>query len=230
MAGRNRELGVLQEKLGYMFQDPQYLQLALTHRSLGHQPQNNNERLEFLGDAVLQLTISAYLYQKYPKLPEGELAKMRSLLVRESTLADVARNLQLDRFLLVGKGEKRSQAQKRDSLLCDVLEAVYGAIFLDGGFSKVRSVILQHLPSWDAEEMPMIDAKSTLQEHFQQIAKKPPVYHLVREQGPDHDKSFVVEVRFEQEYLGMGKGHTKKEAEQEAARSALGRLGIQEEK
>ena len=230
MVGLGGELGVLQEKLGYAFQDLQYLKLALTHRSMGHQPQNNNERLEFLGDAVLQLTISAYLYQKYPKLPEGELAKMRSLLVRESTLADVARDLQLNRFLLVGKGEKRSQAHQRDSLLCDVLEAVYGAIFLDGGFNEARSVILRHLPSWDVERIPIIDAKSTLQEHFQQIAKKPPVYHLVQEQGPDHDKSFVVEVRFDEEYLGVGKGHTKKEAEQEAARNALSKLGIQEEK
>ncbi|HBN95626.1 MAG TPA: ribonuclease III, partial [Firmicutes bacterium] len=110
MAGHSRELGALQENLGYSFQDLQYLKLALTHRSLGHQPQSNNERLEFLGDAVLQLTVSAYLYQKYPQLPEGELAKMRSLLVRESTLADVARDLELNRFLLVGKGEKRSQA------------------------------------------------------------------------------------------------------------------------
>ena len=230
MTDYNGELDALQEKLGYSFQDFQYLKLALTHRSLGHQPQNNNERLEFLGDAVLQLTVSAYLYQKYPKLPEGELAKMRSLLVRESTLADVARDLELNRFLLVGKGERRSQANERDSLLCDVLEAVYGAIFLDGGFSEARRAILRHLPYLDAQQMPIIDAKSTLQEHFQQIAKKPPVYSLVQEQGPDHDKSFVVEVRFEQEFLGVGKGHTKKEAEQEAARSALSKLGIQEEK
>ncbi len=230
MPQQHKELGVLQKKLGYTFRDLQYLKLALTHRSLGHQPENNNERLEFLGDAVLQLTVSAYLYHKFSKLPEGELAKMRSLLVRESTLAEVARDLELNRFLLVGKGEKRSQAQERDSLLCDVLEAVYGAVFLDGGFAEAQRVILGHLPEWDAQQMPMIDAKSTLQEHFQQIAKKPPVYTLVQEEGPDHDKRFVVEVRFEQEYLGAGTGHTKKEAEQEAARNALGRLGIQEEK
>ncbi len=224
-SGRER-LSRFQDNLGYRFQDLQHLELALTHRSLGHQPEQNNERLEFLGDAVLQLTVSAFLYQQLPKLPEGELAKIRSLLVRESSLAEVARGLELNRFLLVGKGERRSQAQERDSLLCDVLEAVYGAVFLDGGFSEARRVILDHLPPWDAEQMPMIDAKSTLQEHFQQIAKKPPVYSLVQEQGPDHDKSFVVEVRFEEEYLGEGRGHTKKEAEQEAARDALSKLGI----
>jgi len=230
MSNQHRELDALQKALGYRFRDTQHLKLALTHRSLGHQPQNNNERLEFLGDAVLQLTVSAHLYHKFPKLPEGELAKIRSHLVRESTLAEVARTLDLNHFLQVGKGEKRSQAQERDSLLCDVLEAVYGAVFLDGGFAEAQRVILYHLPDWDAEQMPILDAKSTLQEHFQQIAKKPPIYNLVEELGPGHDKSFVVEVRFEQEFLGKGTGHTKKEAEQEAARSALSKLGIQEEK
>ena len=224
------DLAMLQQRLGYLFQDERYLKLALTHRSVGHQPENNNERLEFLGDAVLQLTVSTYLYNKYPRLPEGELAKMRSLLVRESTLAELGRELGLNRFLLVGKGEKRSGAQERDSLLCDVLEAVYGAVFLDGGFQEARRVILRLLPDQDAQRMSLVDAKSTLQEHCQQIAKKPPVYNLVEERGPDHDKRFVVEVRFEKECLGQGTGHTKKEAEQEAARSALGRLGLQEEK
>ena len=224
------DLSMLQERLGYLFQDEHYLKLALTHRSVGHQPENNNERLEFLGDAVLQLTVSAYLYNKYPRLPEGELAKMRSLLVRESTLAELGRELGLNRFLLVGRGEKRSGARELDSLMCDVLEAVYGAVFLDGGFQEARRVILRLLPDQDAQQMSLVDAKSTLQEHFQQIAKKPPVYNLVEERGPDHDKRFVVEVRFEKEYLGQGTGHTKKEAEQEAARSALGRLGLQEEK
>jgi ribonuclease-3 len=217
----------LQDKLGYRFQDLGHLELALTHRSLGHKPEKNNERLEFLGDAVLQLIVSSYLYHKFPRLPEGELAKIRSLLVRESTLAEVARDLELNRCLQVGKGEKRAQAQERDSLLCDVLEAVYGAVFLDGGYSEARRVIIEHLPNWDAQQMSMIDAKSTLQEHFQQIAKKPPVYCLVQEEGPDHDKSFVVEVQFDEECLGEGRGHTKKEAEQEAARSALSKLGIQ---
>ncbi|NLL41992.1 MAG: ribonuclease III [Firmicutes bacterium] len=230
MGNQYGDLDRLQQNLGYAFRDLDYLQLALTHRSLGHQPQNNNERLEFLGDAVLQLTVSTYLYRKHPKLPEGELAKIRSLLVRESTLAEIARELELNHFLLVGKGEQRSQAQERDSLLCDVLEAVYGAVYLDGGFAEAERVILRHLPDWDGQQIALIDAKSTLQEHYQQIAKKPPVYTLVQEQGPDHDKSFVVEVWFEEQYLGRGTGRSKKEAEQEAARAALGRLGIQGEK
>ncbi|NMA99985.1 MAG: ribonuclease III [Firmicutes bacterium] len=216
----------LEEKLGYKFQDKELLDLALTHRSLSRKPEQNNERLEFLGDAVLQLTVSTFLYHKFPHMPEGELAKTRSLLVRESTLAKVARKLGLNHFLMVGEGEKRSHAQERDSLLCDVLEAVYGAIYLDAGFERAQEVILRHLPEWDSREITRIDAKSTLQEHFQQIAKKPPVYNLIQETGPDHDKRFVVEVRFEGELLGEGIGTTKKEAEQEAARSALARLKI----
>lgn len=214
------------EKLGYKFKNDKLLELALTHRSLSRKPSENNERLEFLGDAVLQLTVSTYLYHKFPKMAEGELAKIRSLLVRESTLAQVARELGLNHFLMVGEGEKRSHAQERDSLLCDVLEAVYGAIYLDGGFQAAQEVILSHLPEWDVREITIIDAKSTLQEHFQQIAKKPPVYTLTQETGPDHDKRFVVEVSFEGELLGEGIGTTKKEAEQEAARSALAKLEI----
>jgi len=127
----------------------------------------------------------------------------------------------------VGEGERRSGAQQRDSLLCDVLEAVYGAIYLDGGFARAQEVILRHLPAWDAGELALLDAKSTLQEYFQQRAKKLPVYTLVQESGPDHDKRFVVEVHFEGEFLGVGSGTTKKEAEQAAARQALARLGLQ---
>lgn len=221
-----KDLAVVQNKLGYLFNNVRLLELALTHRSLSRKPDQNNERLEFLGDAVLQLTVSTYLYHKFPKMPEGELAKIRSLLVRESTLAQVARELDLNHFLMVGEGEKRSQAQERDSLLCDVLEAVYGAIYLDGGFQRAQEVILKHMPQWDAREISIIDAKSTLQEHFQQVAKKLPVYTLVQETGPDHDKRFVVQVHFEDELLGEGVGTTKKEAEQEAARVALAKLGI----
>ena len=143
----------VQEKLGYEFNDPRLLELALTHRSIAREPRFNNERLEFLGDAVLQLTVSTHLYRRFPDMPEGELAKTRSLLVRESTLADIARELQLDAYLQVGEGEKRSGAQHRDSLLCDVLEAVYGAVYLDGGFAQAEQVILSHLPHWDAGEL-----------------------------------------------------------------------------
>ena len=218
----------VERKLGYTFTNHRLLELALTHRSVSREPQGNYERSEFLGDAVLQLVVSTYLYQKYPNMLEGELAKARSLLVRESTLADVARELELDRYLQVGEGEKRTGAAQRDSLLCDVLESVYGAVYLDGGFHQAEQLILENLPEWDAGDIAVLDAKSTLQEYFQQIAKKTPVYSLVEETGPDHDKRFVVEVRFDGEFLGEGSGTTKKEAEQEAARKALAKLGIQE--
>lgn len=230
MGRQETNLKILQERLGYEFKDLSLLRLALTHRSLAGGPRENNERLEFLGDAVLQLTVSTHLYVKHPQLPEGVLAKIRSLLVRESAVAEAARTLDLSSFLMVGRGELQMQAQKRDSLLCDALEAVYGAIYLDGGFDAARQSILRNLPAWDLEELHLIDAKSTLQEHFQQIAKKPPVYELIKEEGPDHAKSFLVEVCFEGEVLGQGMGPTKKEAEQEAAREALASLGLQEEK
>lgn len=228
MGRRESDLQALQAKLGYEFNDLSLLELALTHRSLASNPKENNERLEFLGDAVLQLTVSTHLYLKHPKLPEGVLAKTRSLLVRESAVADAARAVQLNKHLMVGRGELQSRAQERDSLLCDALEAVYGAIYLDGGFDAARRTILRNLPDWDLEELELIDAKSTLQEHFQQIAKKPPIYELIKEEGPDHAKSFLVEVCFDGDVLGRGSGPTKKEAEQEAARKALLSLDIQD--
>jgi len=221
MGRKTANLEALQAKIGYQFGDQSLLKLALTHRSLAGGPQENNERLEFLGDAVLQLTVSKYLYEKYPRLPEGELAKKRSLLVRESAVASVAKELELNKYLMVGRGELQAQAQERDSLLCDAMEAVYGAIYLDGGFEAARQVILRNLPDWDWEELQLIDAKSTLQEYFQRIAKETPDYELISEEGPDHAKSFVVEVSFAGEVLGRGRGPTKKEAEQEAARQAL---------
>lgn len=226
MARKNWALRELQKELGYQFTDLSLLHLALTHRSLAQQSLKNNERMEFLGDAVLQLTVSTYLYNKYPQLPEGLLAKIRSLLVRESSVAEVARALKLNEHLRVGKGELQAQAQERDSLLCDAMEAVFGAIYLDGGFAAAQGAILRHLPDWDLDEIPLIDAKSTLQEHFQQLAKKTPDYELIKAEGPDHDKCFVVRVCFEGEILGRGAGPTKKEAEQEAARQALVALDI----
>ncbi|NLJ80604.1 MAG: ribonuclease III [Firmicutes bacterium] len=218
----------LESALGHSFRDQHLLIQALTHRSASETALASNERMEFLGDSVLQLTVSTYLYRKFPHFPEGELAKIRALLVREQALAEVARKLRLNKFLKVGRGEQRLQAQELDSLLSDALEAVYGAVYLDGGFSAVEDVILSHLPQWDQREIFLVDAKTTLQEHFQLVAKKPPSYEVVAETGPDHAKTFVIQVRFEEEILGEGRGHTKKEAAQEAARQALAKLEIQE--
>jgi ribonuclease-3 len=230
MTKQRDDYDALESLLGYHFQDVTLLDTALTHRSFARQNRvDDNERMEFLGDAVLQLVVSSHLYENFPKLQEGQLAKVRALLVSQPTLAELGRQLKLNEFLKVGKGEERTGARERDSLLCDVVEAVYGAIYLDGGLEEARRVILKHLPHWDTSELPLIDAKSTLQEHFQQTTQKTPTYKLAAEVGPDHKKQFVVEVRFENEVLGKGRGPSKKEAAQAAAREALANLDICQE-
>ncbi len=159
----------LEQAIDYKFKDRSLLELALTHKSHHSSGQTgNNERLEFLGDAVLQIVVSEYLYQKYPKLAEGELAKIRAVLVSQPTLARHARKFRLNRLLRVGKGESRTQAAERDSLLCDVYETVIGAIYLDSDLDSARRFIISHLPKFDRDKLGIIDAKSSLQEHFQQ--------------------------------------------------------------
>ncbi len=227
MKGMGNKYKLLEEALGYEFKNKTLLERALTHRSYGAAVgEADYERLEFLGDAVLQLVVSTHLYTRFPNLREGQLAKIRAYLVSEPTLADLGRELKLDTFLRVGKGEELTGVHQRDSVLCDVVEAVYGAVYLDGGFGEAQRVILAHLPEWDASQLPLIDAKTTLQEHFQQLSQKTPTYTLAEESGPAHNKQFVVEVRFEDELLGVGYGRSKKEAAQEAARAALANLDI----
>lgn len=225
MSKQQAKLEKLEKILGYSFKNKHLLEQALTHKS-ARMDYGDNERLEFLGDAVLQLVISDYIYKKYPKLPEGKLAKIRALLVSQPTLAEIARTLGLNDYLKVGKGEERTGAKERDSLLSDVYEAVLGAMYLEAGMEQVRMFILKHLPEWDKSQLPLIDAKSTLQEHLQQTSHTTPTYILAEEYGPDHDKSFVVEVIFQNEVLGRGVGKSKKEAAQNAAREALSKLDL----
>lgn len=222
-----KDLTELEAALNYKFNDLSLLKLALTHKSVskGTYPENN-ERLEFLGDAVLQIIVSDYLYHTYPKLAEGQLAKIRALLVSQPTLADKARDLGLNNYLKVGKGEERTHARERDSLLCDTYEAVLGAVYLDSDINTVKPLIINNLDEWDKEQLLIIDAKSTLQEHLQQSAQTTPTYKLAEESGPDHEKQFVVEVSFGNQVLGRGIGRSKKEAAQNAAREALQKLGI----
>jgi len=225
--GMGKQYKPLEEALGYEFRDKTLLQQALTHRSYGAAVGGKDyERLEFLGDAVLQLVVSTYLYSKFSNLREGQLAKIRAYLVSEPTLAELGKKLKLDSFLRVGKGEEQTGVHQRASVLCDVVEAVYGAVYLDGGFAEAERIILAHMPEWDPSQLPLIDAKTTLQEHFQQLSQKTPTYTLAEESGPAHNKQFVVEVRFEDELLGVGYGRSKKEAAQEAARAALANLDI----
>ncbi len=218
---RKKNLEALESKLGYVFRDRSLLRLALTHKSCSRSTAENNERLEFLGDAVLQLVVSDHLFSTCQGLREGQLAKIRSLLVSQPTQAEQARKLGINHCLRVGRGEQQTGAQNRDSLLCDTLEAIFGAVYLDSDIDTARPIILGLLPSWDEQEISHIDAKSTLQEHLQQLSQETPVYELAGEVGPDHDKMFEVNVCFQGEVLGRGRGRSKKEAAQEAARRAL---------
>ncbi len=224
---RKRDLTQLESALDYRFNDHALLELALTHKSY-HKGYNkkDNERLEFLGDAVLQIAVSEHLYKKYPDLAEGQLAKIRALCVSQPTLAKNARKLGLHQYLKVGKGEERTRAQERDSLLCDTYEAVLGAIYLDSDLETVKPIIIANLPQWSHEKLNNIDAKSTLQEHLQQTNQITPTYYLAEEHGPDHNKEFVVEVYLDNEVLGRGVGKSKKEAAQNAAREALKKLDV----
>jgi ribonuclease-3 len=220
----------LENALGYRFHNPRLLEEALRHRSyVNEHPQageGDNERLEFLGDAVLNLVVSHVLMQQYPDLAEGELSRTRAHLVNEGRLAQVARSLHLGPCIQLGRGEAQTGGQDKDSILSDTLEAVLAAVYLDGGFQAVFAVIDQRLAFRFEAVGPleeMIDFKSRLQEHAQNQEKTVPVYRVVEETGPDHDKTFVVELTLKQ-LKTAGAGRSKKAAEQEAARRALKHL------
>lgn len=226
--------GKIEQEIGYVFRDKSLLQLAFTHTSYANERKDNklaqNERLEFLGDAVLEMVISRYIYLHYPHMPEGELSKLRSSVVCEGTLATHARALGFGSFLLLGKGEEHTGGRDRDSMLADAFEAVIGAIFLDGGVAVAEEYILRLMEPEIKERQKSfrsMDGKSTLQELVQKNSKIPVEYVILEEKGPDHDKTFVAEVRHEGHPLGKGTGHSKKEAEQAAALAALHALGLQ---
>lgn len=214
-----KDLEGLQDAIGYRFSNLALLTEALTHKSWGSP---NNERLEFLGDSVLELAISHLLYQFLPKATEGELSKIRSWLVREDSLAEIARKVSLGEFLRLGKGEENSGGRRKPSILASALEALLAAVYLDGGFERalelVRRLFGDHLREggWRNE-----DYKTQLQEYTQAIFREVPVYLLLSEQGPEHSKTFEVAVLVRGKVWGRGKGKSKKEAEQRAAEEAL---------
>jgi len=219
----------LQERLGYFFQSPSLLREALSHTSYSNEQPGaaHNERLEFLGDAVLDLVVSQMVFRKYPQLPEGELTRIRAEVVSEKGLASVARELQLGDSLLLGKGEELSGGRDKESLLADALEAVFGAMFCETGYEKACSVIAALLAeriAHAARRKAGVDHKTRLQVLLQGRYGCPPSYALVLAEGPDHQRWYTVEVRFSEETIGRGCGRTKKAAEQEAAREALLRL------
>lgn len=220
----------LEKALGYHFRDPHLLDDALRHRSyVNEHPQEgttDNERLEFLGDAVLNLVVSHMLMRQAPELTEGELSRTRAHLVNESCLAEVARGLQLGSWIQLGRGEAQTGGHDKPSILSDTLEAVLAAVYLDGGFQAAFEVIVRRLGfRWEAVGAPeeTVDFKSRLQELVQNQEKAVPAYRVVEESGPDHDKTFVVELRLRQ-LTAVGAGRSKKAAEQQAAREALKRL------
>lgn len=227
-----RELQALNAQLGYAFRDPSLAKIALTHTSYSNEnprkaPQHN-ERLEFLGDAVLDFVVSELLMTRFPRLSEGDLSKMRAALVSEPALAAIARELELGRFLRMGRGEEQSGGRSKDSILSDALEAVVAAIYLDSapeaGVGEVRQWLLGLLePRLEQAGRPprLADFKTELQELVQRRYKDTVRYVITQESGPDHDREFQVAVLFRDRELGRGLGRSKKQAEQDAARLAL---------
>ena len=217
----------LLEQFDLVFSDETLLETAFTHTSYANEHRllkiSHNERLEFLGDAVLQLLISEYLYKKYPKKPEGDLSKLRAMIVREESLAGFARDCQFDQFIKLGKGEEKSGGRNRDTILGDAFEAFLGALLLDKDVAKVKEFIYQvMIPKVEAGEFEMItDYKTHLQELLQVNGDVAIRYQVISETGPAHDKVFEVEVLVEGTSIGQGQGRSKKLAEQEAAKNAV---------
>ncbi|MFI3238243.1 MAG: ribonuclease III [Lachnospiraceae bacterium] len=215
----------LEHIIGYVFTDKSVLKQALTHSSYANEMRihksANYERLEFLGDAVLELVSSDFLFQQYPEMPEGKLSKLRASLVCEPSLAFEARELGIEKFMLLGKGEEATGGRLRDSILSDIMEALIGAIYKDGGLEQAKSYILKNILSDIEKKQLFYDAKSHLQELAQSIYKKDLEYVVVSEKGPEHEKVFGVEVYLGDKLLGMGTGKNKKSAEQHAAYKAL---------
>jgi ribonuclease-3 len=245
----------LEQTLGYRFRRPDLIQQALTHSSQARELESlqtpelatrfgDNEQLEFLGDAVLGLVTSQELFQRFPGFREGELSKLRAHLVSEKHLIRVARQLDVGRYLHLGRGEEKSGGRNKPAILVDALEAVLAAMYLDGGLEITRNFILQRIVGPELSQMalepgsvlPITDFKSALQERLQAKGCPQPSYVLVREEGPEHNKTFTVEVRLRLpgssngEIVGRATGSTKKKAEQDAARQALEHMASEPDK
>lgn len=225
-------IGKFEEIIGYTFKNKNYIQQALTHSSYANEkkiPGGSNERLEFLGDSVLSIVVSSYLYENLTSVTEGELTKMRASLVCEKSLYVFAQKINLGEFLLLGKGEENTGGRERPSILADAFEAVIAAIYLDGGYEPAAKHILRFIPKdIQIRRKPVFsDFKTILQEIVQKNPEEKVEYVLVGEEGPDHNKRFVVEVCLNSNVIGKGKGRSKKEAEQLAAKEALELMGYE---
>lgn len=211
----------LMNTLGYQFKTPALLKRALTHPSMGAE---DNQRLEFLGDAVLQYIMSDILYHTHPKDREGSLTHLRALLVCEAALSQVARNLHVGEALIMDKGEALTGGRDKPSVLCDAMEAILAAAYLDGGLDAARGIIQRHWPRPEEVHRPMQDSKGALQEHLQKDGGDAPTYAILAQDGPPHDRTFEAAVYRYGTELARGSGKTKKQAEQAAALAALEKL------
>lgn len=218
----------LEQKIRYSFRDKRLLERALTHSSSANERKINKtedyERLEFLGDAVLELVSSEHIYREHPEMPEGKMTKFRSSIVCEPALAFCAREIGVERYILLGRGEEATGGRTRDSIISDVMEAIIGAVYLDSGLEEARDFIHRFILSDLENKQLFYDAKTILQELVQKENMGALRYELVREDGPEHDKTFVVEAYIGEKKAGDGTGHSKKAAEQKAAYEALVRM------
>ena len=211
----------LMNTLGYQFKNPALLKRALTHPSMGAE---DNQRLEFLGDAVLQYIMSDILYATHPQDREGQLTHLRALLVCEAALSQVARSLHVGEALIMDKGEALTGGRDKPSVLCDAMEAILAAAYLDGGLDAARGIIKRHWPKPENVHRPMQDSKGALQEHLQKDGGDAPTYSILAQDGPPHDRTFEAAVYRYGVELARGAGKTKKQAEQAAALAALEKL------
>jgi len=230
--GRNmitdKDISELEERIGYHFNDRSLIATALTHSSFANEQKMNKradyERLEFLGDSVLEMVSSTFLYKNYPDKKEGEMTKMRASMVCEQALAFCAKDIELAKYIMLGKGEEMTGGRHRDSIVSDVMEAVIGAIYLDGGIEKATNHINKFILNDLEDKQIFVDAKSKLQELVQRNASSTLEYEICGEIGPEHDKIFKSRVLIDGQILGEGEGHTKKAAQQQAAYKAVLKL------
>ncbi|NLW39794.1 MAG: ribonuclease III [Tissierellia bacterium] len=232
-SSREKLLKKLQSEIKYNFKDIEILNTSLTHSSYANENKDknviSNERLEFLGDSVISLVVSEYLYKRFEEFPEGELTKRRASVVCESSLAFAARKINLGEYLLLGKGEDATGGRNRDSILADAFEGLTGAIFVDGGLSSAKEFLLGQFEREVIYALSkgslFIDYKTELQELVQKMGKSSIEYRVEKETGPDHNKKFYMNVVVDNEIIGSGMGRNKKEAEQMAAKQALLKIG-----
>lgn len=230
---RPEELAKFEGIIGYKFSNKEILEKSLTHSSYSNEDKTytkvNNERLEFLGDAVLGVIVSNYIFHEFPNYPEGDLTKLRSQVVCEDTLAMVAANISLGGYLLLGKGEESSGGRQRKSILADAVEAVIAAVYLDGGYREAERFVLTNLEEYIGLAVNgriITDYKSYLQEYYQSKSQVCKIRYVVtKEEGPDHEKMFHIDVMVNKNVVGSGAGKSKKLAEQDAARDALCKVG-----